>query len=312
MSDEAPPASEMNHEWMVADEDRGQRLDRFIVNAMQGPSRSRVQDWIREGHVTLNDQPCQASDSLKPGQIVRLGIPATQATSLEAEDLPIRLLWQDRDLAVIDKASGMTVHPGAGRATGTLVNALLHHLPDLSGIGGVERPGIVHRLDRETSGVMVVAKNDAAHTALSAQFAARETIKIYQALVDGVPRQTSGSIDQPIGRHPVHRQKMAIHAKGRPARTDYNVLEAWSKASRIQCRLHSGRTHQIRVHMKSIGHGLIGDTVYHPNCAHPAPRLMLHAMRLEFRHPINGEWLAFEAPIPDDFEGVARHLAETI
>jgi len=211
------------------------------------------------------------------------------------------VLWQDEFLAVIDKAPAMTVHPGAGEMSGTLVNALLHHFPSLSKQGGPERPGIVHRLDRDTSGVLVIAKTDEAHQDLARQFADRQTMKYYRALVEGHPDPSEGQIEGPIGRHPVHRKKMAIRPDGRPARTDYRVLKKCTGSAHIECRLHSGRTHQIRVHLKSIGHGLLGDALYHPKGKIEAPRLMLHAWRLGFFHPANGEWLEFTAPFPADF-----------
>ena len=198
----------------------------------------------------------------------------------------------------------MTVHPGAGHRERTLVNALLHHCPTLSGIGGKERPGIVHRLDKETSGCIVAAKNDIAHRELSKQFATRAVEKIYLALAHGKVRKQTGVIEQKIGRHPVHRQRMSVASpRGRAAKTEYRVLCSNDQASLIECKLHSGRTHQIRVHLHHLGHPVLGDKIYAPRFAKNLPRQMLHAWKLGFRHPRIGEWKNFEAPLPDDFKG---------
>ena len=217
------------------------------------------------------------------------------------------MLFEDDDIAVIDKPAGIAVHPGAGNRRGTLVNALLHHCPTLSGIGGEQRPGIVHRLDKETSGCIVIAKNDFAHQKLSQQFAGRKVLKIYRALVSGHLKAKSGLIETPIGRHPVHRKKMAVvpATRGRPAKTSYRVLREFEDASLVECTLHTGRTHQIRVHLKHIGHPLLGDKVYAPKTAGAFPRQMLHAWKLGFFHPRTGRWMEFEAREPEDF-GVKR------
>ena len=223
--------------------------------------------------------------------------------------MPLRLLFEDEDLLVIDKPAGLVVHPGAGNQTHTLVNALLHHCTILSGIGGKQRPGIVHRLDKQTSGAMVVAKNDAAHQELSRQFADREITKIYLALVTGTLRRPHGRIDAAIGRHPIHRKKMAVNPeRGRTARTDYRVLDSGGGVSLVECTLHSGRTHQIRVHMHHLGHPVLGDSLYGRNRQVTAPRQMLHAWKLGFTHPRTNERMLFEAPPPDDF----RELQERI
>jgi len=286
---------------MVPPESRGERLDRFLAVALEGPSRSQLQHWIREGAVLVDDARVEPSMALKTGQRIVVQPPPLEPASIEPEDLPIEILYQDDWIAVIEKPPGMTVHPGAGQTRGTLVNALLHHLPGLSGIGGVERPGIVHRLDRETSGLMVVAKSDAAHVELARQFAQRTTTKIYRALVEGVPKQREGRIEGPIGRHPVHRKRMTIRPDGRAARTDYRVLQDLGRAALVECRIYTGRTHQIRVHLKSIGCGLLGDSLYHPRGGIETPRLMLHAWRLAFSHPGNHDEMEFTAPLPPDF-----------
>ncbi|MEO5721600.1 MAG: RluA family pseudouridine synthase, partial [Chthoniobacterales bacterium] len=227
------------------------------------------------------------------------------------EAIAFPILFEDEDLIVIDKPAGLVVHPGAGNEDGTLVNALLHHCPTLSGIGGKERPGIVHRLDKETSGCLVVAKNDTAHRELSKQFAARTLKKIYLALVAGQLQKTSGAIDAPIARHPVHRQRMAISRtmRGRSAMTEYRVVRAGLEMSLVECALHSGRTHQIRVHLHHLGNPVLGDKLYAAKLAKNFPRQMLHAWRLGFTHPRSGEWKEFEAPLPADFQTALAKLA---
>ncbi|MGA7274117.1 MAG: RluA family pseudouridine synthase, partial [Candidatus Udaeobacter sp.] len=218
------------------------------------------------------------------------------------EPIPLDVLFEDDDLIVINKPAGLTVHPGAGQREHTLVNALLSHCRTLSGIAGKERPGIVHRLDKETSGCLVVAKNDIAHRALSKQFAARTVEKIYLALVAGKLRKAAGIIDEKIGRHPVRRQRMQVTSvRGRTAKTEYRAIRSSDQATLVECRLHSGRTHQIRVHLHHLGHPVLGDKIYAPRFAKSFPRQMLHAWRLGFRHPRTDEWKTFEAPPPPDF-----------
>ena len=311
----------------------GHRLDRFLAGTLAHLSRSRVQALIRDGHVHLNQRPAKPAESLRAADVVTWEEPAARPTTLAAEALELPILHEDDDLLVLDKPVGLVTHPAPGHADGTLVNALLAHCPTLSGIGGEQRPGIVHRLDKDTSGCLVVAKNDLAHRGLAEQFAARTVGKIYLALVRGVPRPTSGTIDQPIGRHPVHRKRMAVvqPPRGRAARTDYRVLQTLVRretvaeenavtaqpfimavdplatrnangsevVSLVECRLHSGRTHQIRVHLKHLGYPILGDTFY----GGPAwcARQMLHARTLAFPHPRTGAKLEFRAPLPPDF-----------
>ncbi|HEY1769553.1 MAG TPA: RluA family pseudouridine synthase [Chthoniobacterales bacterium] len=283
--------------------DAGSRLDRFLAAALPQFSRVRLQNLIREGAVTLQGKSARPREIVRAGDIVRLIEPAAETIEARAENIPLQILFEDEDLLVIDKPAGLVVHPGAGNQTHTLVNALLHHCATLSGIGGKLRPGIVHRLDKETSGVMVVAKNDAAHQALSRQFADREVTKIYLALVVGTLRRARGSLDLAIARHPVERKKMAIdRERGRSARTDYRVLRAGANASLLECTLHSGRTHQIRVHLHHLGHPVLGDSLYSRAQKMPAPRQMLHAWKLGFTHPRSGERMLFEAPAPADFQ----------
>ena len=286
----------------ITAEEAGERLDRFVAARMPELSRSRVQALVKTGGILLNGAAARSSEPLRAGDEISVTVPqAAPETEMQAEDIPLAILHEDADLLVVNKPAGLVVHPGAGNPTGTLVQALLHHCTDLSGIGGVERPGIVHRLDKETSGCLVVAKNDAAHQSLAAQFAGRTTEKTYLAIVEGALRRGSGVIDAPIGRHRVHRQKMAVvpAEKGREAVTHYRVLASGDGLSLVECQPRTGRTHQIRVHLKHLGHPLAGDPVY--GRRGKFGRHMLHAWKLAFTHPRGGERMQFVAPVPVDF-----------
>jgi len=243
------------------------------------------------------------------GDEIELTEPPLEKIDNQPEHIPLEILFEDDDLIVISKPAGLVVHPGAGHREHTLVNALLHHCPTLSGIGGKERPGIVHRLDKETSGCLVIAKNDQAHRRLSIQFAARTVEKIYLALVTGKLRKTAGVIEERIGRHPVDRQRMSVtSSRGRAAKTEYRVVSSSDKMSLVECQLHTGRTHQIRVHLHHLGHPVLGDKVYAPKSAKDYPRQMLHAWKLGFQHPRTGEWKSFAAPLPNDFTDAMRSI----
>ncbi|HSH38361.1 MAG TPA: RluA family pseudouridine synthase [Chthoniobacterales bacterium] len=294
----------------VAPERARLRLDRFLALELPDFSRSRLQALINGGFVMLNGKQPRQRDVVASGDVVQLRAPQVEKIDTAPEAIPLQILFEDDDLLVIDKAAGMVVHPGAGNQEHTLVNALLSHCTALSGIGGKERPGIVHRLDKETSGCLVVAKNDAAHRELSRQFADRTLKKVYLALVSGRLKKPSGFIDAPIERHPVHRQRMSVSktTRGRSALTEYRALRGGSEMSLVQCTLHSGRTHQIRVHMHHLGHPLLGDKVYGAKTSKAFPRQMLHAWKLGFSHPRTGEWREYEAPIPCDFEEALRRL----
>lgn len=297
--------------------DAGVRLDQWITAHIAGLSRAQAQRLIRDGHVRL------AAGRPKPGLLVTAGltaevsIPAVKPTALAPEAIPLTVLHDDADLVVVAKPSGLVVHPGAGHGTGTLVHALLHHVRDLSGIGGEDRPGIVHRLDRGTSGVMVVAKHDRAHRHLAAQFAARDVTKEYLALVWGAP-PAGLTIDRPIGRDPKHRQKMSSRAtRRRDARTRVETVEPLGGVSLVRVRITTGRTHQIRVHLSEAGYPVVGDELYGgvrkklPPRLAPIARLgrpFLHAGRLAFAHPTTGAALSFEAPLPDDLEHIVMRL----
>jgi len=283
---------------------KGDRLDRFLTAELPHLSRSRLQSLIKNGHVTLNGQPAKPGDKVRTGAVVIVTEPPAEPSLLEPEDIPLDILFEDADLLVLNKPPGLVVHPAAGHTRHTLVHALLAHCTSLSGIGGEQRPGIVHRLDKDTSGCLVVAKTDVAHAHLSRQFAGRSVTKIYLALVQGYfagPR--SGSIDNQIGRHPVDRKKMAVLTRGgRASRTTWRVVQDLPGiGSVVECTLHTGRTHQIRVHLKHLGHPVLGDTLYAPRLAGHYPRQMLHAWKLGFTHPRSGEPMHFYSPLPEDF-----------
>jgi 23S rRNA pseudouridine1911/1915/1917 synthase len=256
----------------------------------------------------VEGRPSRPSARLKTGQEVEVEIPDPIAAEPAAEAIPLSIVFEDARLLVLDKPAGIVVHPGAGTRSGTLVNALLHHVQDLSGIGGVLRPGIVHRLDRGTSGLLVVAKDDESHRSLARQFAGRSVEKEYLALVVGVPEPREGTIDKPIARHPVHRQRMAIRDGGRAARSDYRVVEALDGAALVRVRIHTGRTHQIRVHLRSLGTPVAADPVYGGKPLGGLTRPALHAARLVFTHPGSGERLEFVSPLPPDIEVALNQL----
>lgn len=304
----------------------GTRADRFLADALEGLSRSRVKALIEAGHARRDDLPLtDPSEAVRPGARYSLAIPAAAPATPRPEAIPLAILFEDRDLIVLDKPAGLVVHPAPGNQAGTLVNAVLAHAGgDLSGIGGEARPGIVHRLDKDTSGVMVVAKSERAHAALSAAFAARDLERDYLALVWGVPAAAEGQVEAPIGRHPTDRKRMAVVSRGgKPALTRWRLERAWGTAiSLLRCRLATGRTHQIRVHLAHVGHPLVGDPVYLRRTPATAkalagpvrdallafPRQALHAESLGFRHPVTGEPLAFRAPPPQDLAGLLHLL----
>jgi 23S rRNA pseudouridine1911/1915/1917 synthase len=292
--------------FVVPKEHARMRLDLFLVKSLPEFSRSRIQQLIRDGFVLVGGAITRPRQSVRAGDEIDVTEPPPEKIHTEPEAIPLTILYEDDDLIVINKTSGMTVHPGAGQREHTLVSALLHQCSTLSGIGGKERPGIVHRLDKETSGCLVAAKNDVAHRELSKQFTARTVEKIYLALVAGKLRKQMGIIENKIGRHPVHRQRMSVSSpRGRTAKTEYRVLRSSEQASLVECKLHTGRTHQIRVHLHHVGNPVLGDKVYVPRFAKDFPRQMLHAWKLGFRHPRTGEWKDFEAPFPDDFKEAA-------
>ena len=307
-----PPENSTRIDLVVPPDEAKLRLDQFLAKRLPEFSRSRLQHLIRDGFVRLNNSATRPRQIVRSGDKVELTEPPLEKIETLPEPIPLEILFEDNDLIVVNKPPGLVVHPGAGHREHTLVNALLNHCATLSGIGGKERPGIVHRLDKETSGCLVVAKNDAAHRELSRQFAARTVEKIYLALVAGKLRKPAGVIEEKIGRHPLHRKRMsATTLRGRAAKTEYRVVRSSERASLVECRLHSGRTHQIRVHLHHLGHPVLGDKVYAPRLAGDFPRQMLHAWKLGFRHPGTEEWNSFEAPLPEDFATAVKLTIES-
>ena len=276
----------------------GERLD--IILSKDGElSRSRAAALIKDGRVMINGQvETKPSFKAETGTVIRLDMPDVKPAKAEAQDIPLEILYQDAHLAVVVKPCGMVVHPAAGNDDGTLVNALLYHLDSLSGIGGEMRPGIVHRLDKDTSGLLLVAKNDAAHAALSRQLSDREMEKHYRAIVYGKMKAPEGVIEKPIGRSKTDRKKMAVDENGRWAKTEWKVLKEYPDRTLLDVHIITGRTHQIRVHMASIGHPVLGDALYGHKRMPDAPRLMLHAYSLAFTHPVTGERMKFTAECP--------------
>lgn len=308
------------HRFTVPDELAGIRLDRCLAALKESWSRSHTRRLIDDGRVSCNDHPAKPATIVSAGDRLTVDEPEPKTLDMVAEAIPLDVVFEDDDLLVINKPADLVIHPAAGNPSGTLVNALLHHCTDLSGIGGVARPGIVHRLDKDTTGLMVVAKNDRAHQALSLAFRWRKISKTYLAVCFGEVTGDEGVVDVPIDRHPRNRQQMAVVKDGRPARTLYTVVERWSGASLVHCRLITGRTHQIRVHMAHIGHAVVGDPLYagrqwrnipDPQAAafcHKFPRQALHAMRLGFVHPVTEEPMSFEVAPPKDIQGLMEVL----
>jgi len=295
----------------IQKEQEGIRVDKFLADELSDLSRSYIQKLLKEGLVTIDKKPLKANYKLKAGDLVEITIPPSCEPDIIPEDIPLDILYEDEDVLVVNKAKGMVVHPGAGHYKGTLVNALLFHCKDgLSGINGVLRPGIVHRIDMDTTGSLLVCKNDIAHRNIAEQLKVHSITRKYRAIVHGVLKEDEGTIDAPIGRHPVERKKMAINYKnGKEAVTHYKVLERFRQYTYVECQLETGRTHQIRVHMSSIHHPLLGDEVYGPagNNFHLEGQT-LHAMVLGFQHPTTNEYMEFSAPIPEYFENLLRKL----
>ena len=290
-----------------------ERLDVFLRTKFPAVSRGAMQRLIEQGHIRVDDKPVKPTHSPRAGEKIEVHWPEARPAEAQPEEIPLDILFEDKSLLVVNKPAGLVVHPAAGHEEHTLVNALLFHCKgSLSGIGGVARPGIVHRLDKETSGCLVVAKNDETHIALSEQFANRVVKKVYHAIVCGeVPRE-AGEIHAAIARHPTHRKRMAVHddSDGRAAHTSYRVLEKLNHATLVEAQIHTGRTHQIRVHFQHLGHPVVGDDTYGSTknkrlkelANYAAPRVLLHAKELSFVHPRTQKPLKFSAPLPDDFK----------
>ena len=292
---------------LIADENKV-RIDLWLAKTIPELTRSRIQTLIREGKIRLNKTITKSSVMLHIGDKITVDLPSSHSLTLEAQAIPLSILFEDAQLIILNKPPGMVVHPSPGHSQNTLVNALLHHCRDsLSGIGGVERPGIVHRLDKDTSGVLIIAKTDLAHQALSKQFKDRTIQKFYQVLVQSYPKKSEGEIIASIGRHPIHRKKMAISQKGRSAITRYRLTEKFENSSLLECQILTGRTHQIRVHLASIGCPVLGDKLY-GRVATQAPRQMLHAWKLVFRHPTTKKEMEIKANLPEDFMNLLNNL----
>lgn len=303
------------------EQDQGKRLDIFLAQKAPGLSRSQIQRWIEIGNVTVGGKKAKASQRLKPGDRISMIVPEPRTSEILGEPIPLKILYEDSHLLVVDKPAGMVVHPSAGHYSGTLVNALLHHCPDLSGIGGVLRPGIVHRIDKDTSGILVVAKDDLTHRGLADQFKKHSPIRKYIGIAWGILPE-EGQIDAEIGRHRRHRQKMSIHTrKGREAYTQWKTIKNFKHFTLAEFQLRTGRTHQIRVHLSSIGHPLLGDPLYGGRrrlssipCAFLRQKLgqlkrqALHAAELGFIHPATGNPLFFRSPLPEDIQEILGFL----
>ncbi|MCM3759379.1 RluA family pseudouridine synthase [Alkalihalobacillus oceani] len=297
------------YNWTVTAEQEAERIDKLLTT-FEGWSRSQVQQWIKEGAVTINDQAVKSNYKVTEGDQIALTVPEPEPLEIKAENIPFDIVFEDEDVIVVNKPRGMVVHPAPGHYSQTLVNALMYHCKDLSGINGVIRPGIVHRIDKDTSGLLMVAKNDRAHESLVSQLKAKTTKRLYKAIVHGVIPHQHGTIDAPIGRDKKDRQSMAVtDENSREAVTHFTVLECFANHTYVQCELETGRTHQIRVHMKYIGFPLVGDPKYGPKKKTvDIEGQALHAAVLGFVHPRTGQELEFEAPIPPEMEEVLRYL----
>lgn len=303
------PHDEWVQEWVVTEEESGERIDKFAAEcAEEGVSRTQVQDWIRSGHVTVNGAAVKPNYRLAEGDVVAIMPPEPEDADVQPEPIPLHIVYEDRDVIVVDKPRGMVVHPAHGHLSGTLVNALLHHCRDLSGINGRLRPGIVHRIDKDTTGLLAAAKNDLAHVSLSEQLKAHTVERAYIALVHGNLPHDQGTIDAPIGRDPRDRKRFAVVPGGKPSVTHFAVLERFGDYTLVRLNLETGRTHQIRVHMKYIGYPLAGDPIYGRAKTVPLDGQALHAAALGFVHPRSREKLRFESPLPDDFRAVLEML----
>ena len=292
----------------VAAEQKNERIDKFVTGINNEWSRTQVQQWIKDEVVTVNGKAVKGNYKVKEEDEITVTIPEPEELDIQPEDLNLEIYYEDADVLVVNKPRGMVVHPAPGHTSGTLVNGLMHHCTDLSGINGVMRPGIVHRIDKDTSGLLMVAKNDMAHESLVNQLVAKTVTRRYKAIVHGVIPHDKGTIDAPIGRDKKERQSMTVDENGKNAVTHFQVLERFKDFTLVECRLETGRTHQIRVHMKYIGYPLAGDPKYGPKKTLDMNGQALHAGILGFDHPRTGEYIQFEAPIPEVFEDALNIL----
>lgn len=296
--------------WTIEAEKAGERIDRFLQAENPDMSRAKIQKLIQDGFVTVNHSVVKSNYKLRIRDVVAFTIPEPTEVNIEAEDIPLNILYEDSDMIIINKARGMVVHPAPGNYTGTLVNALLYHCDDLSGINGELRPGIVHRLDKDTSGVMVAAKNDISHQSLALQIGEKTATRTYLTIVHGNMREDTGTVNAPIGRHPTDRKQMAVVEKNsKSAVTHFRVLERFGQYTFLECRLETGRTHQIRVHMAYIGHPVVADPKYsRSKVPFAIVGQALHSAELRLKHPTSGEEMVFTAPMPIDMEKILHKL----
>ena len=296
--------------WTIEAEKAGERIDRFLQAENPDMSRAKIQKLIQDSFVTVNHSVVKSNYKLRIRDVVAFTIPEPTEVNIEAEDIPLNILYEDSDMIIINKARGMVVHPAPGNYTGTLVNALLYHCDDLSGINGELRPGIVHRLDKDTSGVMVAAKNDISHQSLALQIGEKTATRTYLTIVHGNMREDTGTVNAPIGRHPTDRKQMAVVEKNsKPAITHFRVLERFGQYTFLECRLETGRTHQIRVHMAYIGHPVVADPKYsRSKVPFAIVGQALHSAELRLKHPTSGEEMVFTAPMPIDMEKILHKL----
>ncbi|MBF8808016.1 MAG: RluA family pseudouridine synthase [Enterococcus lacertideformus] len=288
------------------------RIDKVITGLFNHYSRSQVQHWLKEGAVSVNGQVVKANYKVKPNDELMIVVPEPEILLIQAEDIPLEIVYEDEAVAVINKPQGMVVHPSAGHPNGTMVNALMYHVKDLSTINGMIRPGIVHRIDKDTSGLLMVAKNDQAHESLAKQLKDKTSLRKYVALVHGIIPHEKGTINAPIGRSKVNRKMQAIREDGKPAVTHFNVLERFNEFTLVELTLETGRTHQIRVHMKYIGYPLAGDPVYGPSKTLKGNGQFLHAKLLGFAHPVTGEIMVFESSLPEVFKKTLEKLRKNV
>ncbi|MCG7342801.1 RluA family pseudouridine synthase [Sporosarcina sp. ACRSL] len=292
----------------ITDEHANDRIDKVLSTINPDWSRTQIQQWVKDGAVLVNDGTVKQNYKVKSGDVIQVTEPELEELDIVAEDLDLEIVYEDPDVLVVNKPRGMVVHPAPGHTTGTLVNGLMHQVKDLSGINGVMRPGIVHRIDKDTSGLLMVAKNDQAHVSLVDQLVEKSVTRIYTALVHGHIPHDQGTIDAPIGRDPKDRQSMTVIDKGKHAVTHFKVLDRFGDFTLVECRLETGRTHQIRVHMKYIGYPLAGDPKYGPRKTIDFNGQALHAGTIGFKHPRSGEYLEFTQPLPEDFKALLEKL----
>ena len=300
----------MNVTYTIEEQQAGERIDKAVSSLQTEWSRTQIGNWVSEGVLTVNGEIVKPKYKVRTGDVIEITVPEVEELEIVAEDLNLEIIYEDADVLVVNKPRGMVVHPAPGHATGTLVNGLMHHCTDLSGINGVMRPGIVHRIDKDTTGLLMVAKNDVAHESLVNQLVAKTVTRKYTALVHGHIAHDKGTIDAPIGRDTKDRQKQAVVDSGKHAVTHFQVIERFGDYTLVECRLETGRTHQIRVHMNYIGFPLAGDPKYGPRKTIDFGGQVLHAGVLGFTHPVTGEYLEFSTPLPEDFQQLLTSLRD--